>query len=230
VRKPFLFVPLCALAAGCGVGNHVSAPPPGTTAATGNRTTTVAAPPPQMTLTVYDAALRPSTVRVPRTRAVAAASLRALGVEARVTIANGTARLALANASDAETRAIVYTLTQYPSIRRVSFAGGRALARADVLPQVFVAVPAAGAHVPATFTVSGSASVFEGTLVVELRRAGAVLERRTVTASAGAPYRGRFSTTLHAPAPGDATLAVYAPSQADGSPQHEQDVDVTVGS
>ena len=88
--------------------------------------------------------------------------------------------------------------------------------------------PVEGASVPLTFTVSGTASVFEATLVVELVREGKVLEHKTVTASEGAPARGTFSVALHAPSAGAATVEAYSPSAADGSRQHEQDVHVTV--
>jgi hypothetical protein len=96
------------------------------------------------------------------------------------------------------------------------------------LAPIVVEAPAAGADVPLTFSVSGTASVFEATLVVELRRGGRVLQHTTVTASEGAPGRGTFSATLHAPSAGAATVAAYSPSAADGSRQHEQDVPVTV--
>ena len=112
-------------------------------------------------------------------------------------------------------------------------AGRSGLTRDDFAayePPILVETPAAGAAVPATFTVSGTASVFEATLVIELRRNGTVLVKQTVTASEGAPGRGTFSTTVHAPSAGAATIAAYAPSAADGTPQHEQDVAVTVTS
>jgi immunoglobulin-like protein involved in spore germination len=96
------------------------------------------------------------------------------------------------------------------------------------LAPIVVEAPAAGAEVPLAFTVSGTASVFEATLVVELRRDGQVVQHRTVTASEGAPGRGTFSVRLHAPSAGPATVAAYSPSAADGSRQHEQDVPVTV--
>jgi hypothetical protein len=77
------------------------------------------------------------------------------------------------------------------------------------------------------FRVTGTASVYEATLVVELVRAGEVLDKQTVTASAGAPARGTFETTLDGTA-GAATVLAFAPSAADGSPQHEVDVPVTI--
>jgi hypothetical protein len=70
--------------------------------------------------------------------------------------------------------------------------------------------------------------VFEATLVLELVRNGKVLEKRTVTASEGAPARGTFTTTLHAPSRGAATISAFAPSAENGLPQHRVDVRVTV--
>ena len=52
--------------------------------------------------------------------------------------------------------------------------------------------------------------------------------KQSVTASEGAPARGTFETTLHAPSAGDATVTAFAPSAEDGSPQHQVDVPVTV--
>jgi hypothetical protein len=69
--------------------------------------------------------------------------------------------------------------------------------------------------------------VFEATLVVQLLRDGKILAKRNVTASEGAPGRGTFETTLQA-TPGEATVSAFAPSAADGSPQHRVDVAVTV--
>jgi hypothetical protein len=96
------------------------------------------------------------------------------------------------------------------------------------LAPIVVEAPTAGSKVPLTFTVSGTASVFEATLVVELRRGRHVLQHKTVTASEGAPGRGTFSARLHAPSAGAATVAAYSPSAADGSRQHEQNVPVIV--
>jgi hypothetical protein len=81
--------------------------------------------------------------------------------------------------------------------------------------------------VATTFHVSGTASVFEATLVVQLVRNGQVIAKRSVTASEGAPGRGTFDTTFEA-TPGALTVAAFSPSAADGTPQHEVDVPVTV--
>jgi hypothetical protein len=186
-----------------------------------------------MALTVYElrgGLLRPHVVHVRTTTAVAAAALRALGVEAPVSIADGTARVALAKAADARVAAIVFTLTQFPAVERVDVAGRTGLTRDDFasyVPPILVDRPAPGASVRQTFHVSGTASVFEATLVVQTVRDGKRIERRTVTASEGAPGRGTFDTTMHA-TPGRLTVRAFAPSAVDGSPQHEVDVDIEV--
>ncbi len=192
-------------------------------------------PVPPMALTLYKVTagtLTSTVVHVPKTTAVATAALHALGVDAPVTITGGTASVDLPHASDSQVAGIVYTLTQFPTVQRVDVAGRSGLTRDDLAafqPPILVDSPASGATVSGTFSVIGSASVFEATLVVELVRDGEVLEKKTVTASAGAPARGTFSTTLHATA-GDATIEAFAPSAANGSPQHEVDVPITVGS
>jgi hypothetical protein len=218
---------LLLAAAGCGSS---SPPPPATTAAA-----STSAPAPQTTLTVFEAVdgqLQARAVQVPQTTAVAAASLRALGLAADVTIADGTARVDLPGATDEQTAEIVYTLTQYPTVQQVDVGGRTGLTRADVtafVPPILIESPAAGASVPRSFHVRGSASVFEATLVVELLQNGKVVQKRSVTAAEGAPGRGPFDTVLDAPAGGAAQVVAFAPSAEDGSPQHEVRTDVTVG-
>ena len=148
-----------------------------------------------------------------------------------MTIAGGTARVQLSDATPDQVAEIVYTLTQFPSVSRVDVAGRAGLTRDDFaayLPIIFVETPASGSDVPMTFTVSGTATVFEATLVVELVRDGKVLDKQTVTASEGAPARGTFATTLHAPSAGPAVVTAFAPSAENGTPQHQVDVPVTV--
>jgi Immunoglobulin-like domain of bacterial spore germination len=215
---------LALVTAGC--GSPATAEEPATT-----RPVTVAAPP--MPLTVFRlrrGILRPTVVRVPRTRAVAAAALGALGLPARVTIAKGTADVDLAKATDAEAAEIVFTLTQFPSVERVNVAGRTGLTRNDFqryLPPILVLKPSAGSTVASTFHVSGTASVFEATLVVQLVRNGKLLAKKSVMASEGAPGRGPFDSTFNA-TPGSLVVQAFSPSAVDGSPQHEVDVSVTV--
>jgi hypothetical protein len=186
-----------------------------------------------MALTIYrveNGRLAPAIVHVDRTEAVAAAALKVLGAGTVSSISGGTATVDAPGATDEQVAEIVFTLTQFSTVHRVDVAGRSGLTRDDFAayePPILIEAPAANASVPTTFTVSGSASVFEANLVVELLRDGELLDRQNVTASAGAPARGSFSTTLHGTA-GDATIKAFAPSAADGSPQHEVDVPVTI--
>ena len=208
-----LLVAAALLASACGGRNQ---PPTGTTV---------------RVFALRDGLLHAELRRAPGRRPTPAAVTAALGFAAKPTIVDGTARVDPGKLPPGRVAELVYTLTQFPSVRHVDVAGRLGLDREDVaafVPPILIEAPADQAEVPATFVVRGTASVFEATLVVELRRNGAALERRTVTASEGAPERGSFSTTLHAPSPGPATVAAFAPSAADGSPQHLQTVPVTV--
>jgi hypothetical protein len=222
---------LASVLAGCGSASTATETVTTTPTTPTTPSTTVAQQPTAVTVFKVDAGLlRPTVERVPRTTAVAAAALRALGVEAGVTISDGTAIVALDQATQDQAAEIVYTLTQFATIKRVDVGGRAGLTRDDFpsyVPPVFVESPAAGAEVPGTFHVSGTASVFEATLVVQLVRDGKVISKKSVTASEGAPGRGTFDTTMHA-TPGEVTVAAFSPSAADGTPQHEVDVPVTI--
>jgi hypothetical protein len=233
VKARVLGLVLVALpAAGCSLGGStdtsstVSAPPTTTT-------TQVPVSPAPMSLTVYrveDGMLRPHVVRVPRTQAVATAALGALSIGATVTIEGHTAVVDAPAATADEVAEIVWTLTQFPSVGAVDVGGRTGLTRDDFasyVPPIVVDTPQSGASVASSFHVGGTASVFEATLVVQAVRGGQVLEKQTVTASEGAPARGSFDATVHASA-GPITLQVFAPSAADGSPQHEVDVPLTI--
>jgi hypothetical protein len=225
INRLLLLAVLASFVAGCGSTSTA-------TETVVTTVTTTAAPKP-MALTVFkvdNGLLRPTVEHVASTTAVAAAALRALGVEAGVTISDGTATVALDHATQDQAAEIVYTLTQFASVKRVDVGGRAGLTRDDFasyVPPIFVESPAAGAEVPGTFHVSGTASVFEATLVVQLVRDGKVILKQSVTASEGAPGRGTFDTTVHA-TPGAVTVAAFSPSAADGTPQHEVDVPVTI--
>jgi hypothetical protein len=161
------------------------------------------------------------------------ADTRVLTVDLTSEFAEGDGALAL----QARVAQVVYTMTQFPTIKAVRFRiegkanvplGGEGLivsgaqGRADweaLLPPIFVESPAVGDVVGSPVTVRGSAMVFEATFAVELLDArGDVLQRATVTASAGAPERGRFSVGLsYMTLAGRGTLRVYDESEADGS-------------
>src|SRR5205823_10408624 len=111
--------------------------PTATTTDTTPPTATATAPvsPAPMALTVFkvdsNGLLRPAVTHVPRTSAVAGAALGALDIGAGVSIANGTATVALDRATQARQAEIVYTLTQFATIERVDVAGRTGLTRDD---------------------------------------------------------------------------------------------------
>jgi hypothetical protein len=88
--------------------------------------------------------------------------------------------------------------------------------QAGVLGPVWVLAPADGATAGGPLTVSGTASVFEATVSVEVRRGAAVVARATATASVGAPGRGSWSTRFTLP-PGAYVVAAYEVSEKDGA-------------
>ncbi|HQJ97835.1 MAG TPA: GerMN domain-containing protein [Thermoleophilia bacterium] len=164
-----------------------------------------------------------------------------------VVVEGGTARVDLSGefaagggslSMQARVAQVVYTLTQFRTVRRVDFlidggrvetlggegimlhAGQRRSDWNDLLPAIFVETPAVGGTVRSPLTVAGTAMVFEATFVTEvLDEEGEILAQETVTASRGAPQRGRFSVEIgfltHGARRG--ALLVYEVSMADGS-------------
>jgi len=137
----------------------------------------------------------------------AGASLRRIDVDA------GTATVELSRSALPAARAarrwplqaLVHTLTQFPTVRRVLVkVGGRAVAgpltRDPALPLAPIALsePAAGTLVRGDrLVVKGEASVFEGTVSLRLRDdRGQVMAQGYATAAEGAPGRGEFSAAL----------------------------------
>jgi hypothetical protein len=132
---------------------------------------------------------------------------------------------------------IVYTLTRFPTIKAVDFTiagglvetlGGEGLildagqTRADwrqFEPDIFVERPGVGAVLASPFTLSGTASVFEGSFAARLLDdSGDGIVRTQVQASAGAPGRGRFREDVaFSTAATSGTLLVYSESMEDGS-------------
>ena len=224
MRLRLLILAVAALlVSSCGSSSHNNAA----------TTTTAPVSPKPMAVTVFvveQGVLQPKLEHVAHTEAVASAALGALGIAAPVTISNGTATVDLAKATNDQVAEIVYTLTQFASVQQVDVAGRMGLTRDDFasyVPPILIEQPAPNAEVPQTFHVSGTASVFEATLVIQLVRDSKVLSKQTVTASEGAPGRGTFDATFTAP-PGPLVIQAFAPSAADGTPQHEVDVPVDV--
>jgi hypothetical protein len=204
--------------------------------------------------------------RVPQTRGVARAAMEALcagpssteraaglgtavpgGTQLLgVSVATGVATVDLSDrftagggslSMTARVAQVVYTLTQFPTVRSVRFRvegedvatlGGEgvmlddAQRRADwrdFEPPIFVESPGVGALLEEPFVLRGTARVFEATFTALLTDAGGRrIVRLTVMASEGAPGRGRFRETVaystSAPA---GMLTVFETSMEDGS-------------
>lgn len=141
-------------------------------------------------------------------------------------------------------QSIVYTLTEFPDVKRVAFTVegaldqrtmdwwghiglyeqpfGRNLSSPSIVrePVIWVTSPQPGAKVGSPLKVTGSAMVFEA--VVSLRLVvsdGCKLAEAHVNASAGAPGRGDFSAilTFAPPDSGTGFLEAYWVSPKDGS-------------
>jgi len=164
----------------------------------------------------------------------------------RLTIKDGVARVDLSGefasgggslSMQARVTQVVYTLTQFRTVKAVDFVldgeavealGGEGLVLepgqrrcdwTDLLPAIFVESPAVGDVVTTPqLTLRGSASVFEATFVAEIIAAGEVVADKTVTAREGAPGRGGFVARVALPAlTVKGRLVVYEVSMADGS-------------
>jgi hypothetical protein len=213
-------------------------------------TSTAPARPQKTALVVYflrGGRISPVRVTVDHTRAVAHAALHALAGrvprgystafvapdDIAVTVDGGVAKVDWPDArlSHEAAAQVVYTLTEFPTIRAVELPDGTRARRAafeDVVPPIVIETPLPGDDVRSPIPVAGTASVFEATLVVELVQGGQVLQRKTVTASTGAPERGTFSTSFQTNATGDASIVAFSPSAADGSEQHRVEVPVRI--
>jgi hypothetical protein len=126
---------------------------------------------------------------------------------------------------------VVYTLTQFPTVKRVRIlvegaSQGGALERSDfqvtgILPAIFVDRPAWGAAAGNPVALRGIANVFEATFRVQVLNAkGTVLADEQVTASCGTGCWGSFKASVpyEIAKAQYGTLRVYEPSARDGSP------------
>jgi Immunoglobulin-like domain of bacterial spore germination/Sporulation and spore germination len=209
--------------------------------------------------------LAPEWHPVPRTRAVAAAALGELlggqplfpgarrpfppGARLRgVSVEAGTATVDLSGsalpggtAGRWRLQALVHTLTQFPTVRRVKVEReGRAVAgpltRDPDLPLAPIALahPSPGVQVRGgRLVVKGEASVFEGTVGLRLRDdRGKVMAQSYATAARGAPGRGPFSGALRFTPPATSrawTLDAFEVSPEDGEITYAVTVPVWVG-
>lgn len=160
--------------------------------------------------------------------------LLGLTIDAGVATIDLSSEFAAGGAGDAyQTRLaqVVYTLTQFPTVKSVSVriegeGDSNTLDRGDyvqLLPAIWVDRPADGAAIGNPARVTGTADVFEASFrVAILDGAGKVLVDQQVMATCGTGCRGTFDTTV-AYTIGKAqygTFRVYEPSAEDGSPQN----------
>jgi hypothetical protein len=130
---------------------------------------------------------------------------------------------------------VVYTLTQYPTIRRVLFSGTTTpVSRKDfedLVPPITVASPAIGQKVSSPLRISGTADTFEATVSMRILDAhGNELAKGFTTATCGSGCRGDYTTSLRYSAPADepGVVEVYEDSAENGQRIHVVDVPVTL--
>ncbi|MFC0506936.1 Gmad2 immunoglobulin-like domain-containing protein [Micromonospora costi] len=160
-------------------------------------------------------------------------------------VAGGVATVRLgATAGDAATvrlrqAQVVWTLTQFPTVRQVRFdppAGapdgpvGRA-DYADLLPPIVVTSPTVGQRVSSPLTVAGTADVFEATVSLRVLDAGGrEIATTFTTASCGSGCRGdyRAAVTWRVGREQPGTIEAYEVSARDGARVNVVRVPVTL--
>jgi hypothetical protein len=155
------------------------------------------------------------------------------GVELEsLSIAGGVATVELSKplAAERAEAQLVYTLTQFPTVKRVDYGADAPVGRRafeEQTPAVLVESPLPGVSVESGFEVTGTANTFEASFNYELKDAsGKVLSKNFVTATSGSGTRGtfRFAVPYELDEPQDGTLAVFELSAEDGSRTHESEV------
>jgi germination protein M len=124
------------------------------------------------------------------------------------------------------TAQVVFTLTQFTSVRRVRLEGEEYV-REDFeaeTPAILVESPLPGDQVTSPLRIDGTANTFEATFNVEvLDSVGTVLGKRFVTATSGSGTRGTFDAAVpfESTHDGPGELVVFELSAEDGSRIHE---------
>ena len=131
---------------------------------------------------------------------------------------------------------IVYTLTQYSTINKVTFRSidTNLYTRAsfdDLLPAILVEGPVIGQRIPNPVTVSGKANVFEATVSLRiLDENGKTVANTFTTATCGTGCRGDYSVSVPYSVDHEqqGTVEVYESSAKDGSAINVVDIPVTL--
>jgi hypothetical protein len=173
--------------------------------------------------------------------------VRISGGIATVDLSSSFVSLAGAGSMPARIAQVVYTATQFPTVRAVRFAingqsptvlGGvpvqdpqtRAM-YAGYLPAITVQSPVIGEQVSSPVTVAGTADVFEATVSVRvLDAAGHEVARTFTTATCGTGCSGDYSVTVSYSVPRTqrGVVEVFESSAKDGRPVNVQRIPVTL--
>jgi hypothetical protein len=156
---------------------------------------------------------------------------RKLEIE-QLTVEDGAARIDFVGKQCPPTAQIVFTLTQFPTVRRVTgdciprSAYGKGLTRADLeelTPAILVESPTVGEDARSPLRITGSSNTFEATFIVNVVDGeGRVVAEQVVTATSGSGDRGTFdvSVPFDVDAPGAGALLAFERSAEDGSQLH----------
>jgi len=127
---------------------------------------------------------------------------------------------------------LTYTLTQFDSVKRVSFNGDRPVGRGafeEETPAILVESPLSGEEVESGFEATGTANTFEATFQYELRDADdKILKKDFVTATSGSGTRGTFRFTVPYDGSGPGRLVVFEISAEDGSRTNERSIPLSL--
>jgi hypothetical protein len=155
---------------------------------------------------------------------------------ASLDVSDGLATVKLSKALDPlATAQVVFTLTHFPTVKRVAVNGGPPQTRKQLealSPIILVEEPTPGETVTSPFEVTGTSNTFEATLQLQLTDGdGNVLSKQFVTATSGTGTRGTFKGLLPftAPAGTHLVLHAYEDSAEDGSRIHEVTIPLVAG-
>jgi hypothetical protein len=237
----FVLAGFLLASAGCGDGGKSSSPDATTTvaASTVSPTTTVGEP---LVLELFlvdpsDHKLYAVRKEIEPTQAVGAAALRALAEDPdsevppnlSLTIDNGAAKVTGSELSPAALAQVVYTLTQFPTVKSVN--GKTRKAVESLVPAILVESPTAESTVSSPLRVTGNANTFEATFEYDLEdENGKVLHHNFVTATSGSGERGTFDFTIpfRVAREQEGTLVVYESSAENGSRINERRIPLTL--
>jgi Immunoglobulin-like domain of bacterial spore germination/Sporulation and spore germination len=246
---PAVLVGLLAGGCGGGGGGGASSNSAPTTTAAGPTTTLPVRTTSLRAYFLKDDKVQPVLRDVPTTRAVAGAALNQLGLgptkaEAKlgltskvpaggidIALSNGVIAVKGPTLSRPALAQVVYTLTQFPTVKAVEL-GGKRYTRADFedeTPPILVESPLPFANVTSPLRATGTANTFEATFNYDLVDThGTVIGTHFVTATSGSGTRGTFdfSVPFTVDRSGQGELIVYERSAENGQRIHVNEIPV----